>query len=224
MGRVLVPELMDGEPVGYDAIATCLRHIAAINRVSGAYRPTLDWLGRLPRQAAPLRILDVGCGYGDMLRRIAGWAAGCKVAVALTGVDRNPLAVQVAQAATPAGLPIRYRVADAFELDEWPDVVISALFAHHLDDGEVARFLRWMEHRTRLGWFVNDLHRHPLPHAVARGLAAVLPISPLVAHDAPVSVARAFTAGDWRALLATAEVSARIEWFFPFRLCVGRIR
>jgi hypothetical protein len=46
-----------------------------------------------------------------------------------------------------------------------------------------------------------------------------------VVHDGPVSIRRAFHAEDWTVLLAKAGVhQARIEAWFPFRLCVSRVR
>ncbi|MGQ9368203.1 methyltransferase domain-containing protein [Azospirillum sp. ST 5-10] len=229
--RRLVPELMDTEPVAYAEFRTCLRHLEAINRATGAYRPTLRWLDRVVARhgrGTPLRVLDAGSGHGDMLRRIHRWAARRGVAVELTGVDLNPWSARAAREAAPDGPAIRYLTADLFALpeDERPDVIVSSLFAHHLDDGQLVAFLRWMEGRARLGWFVNDLHRHAVPLAAVRAAVAVLPVSRLVVHDAPVSVARAFTRDDWTRLLAGAGLgaAARVAWFVPFRLCVGRIR
>jgi SAM-dependent methyltransferase len=217
--RRLVPELMDGA-VSEPEMADCLRQLAVINQISGAYRPTLAWLDSLPKPLPrPLRIVDVGSGQGDMLRRIAGWAARRGVAVELTGLDRNPQAARLAE-----GRDIRWVTADLFAYGEPAEVVVSSLFAHHLDDGQVVRFLRWMEERAGLGWFVNDLHRHWLPHAVVRAAAAALPVNRLVAHDAPVSVGRAFTPEDWRRLLAEAGIAASIARVFPWRLCVGRVK
>ena len=106
-------------------------------------------------------------------------------------------------------------------------MVISALFTHHLEDESLVRFLRWMEDRADLGWFSNDLHRHAISHAFARAMVATLPVNRLVVHDAPLSVARAFTRADWDRVIAEAgfapgEVS--VEWFTPFRYGVGRIK
>jgi hypothetical protein len=43
-----------------------------------SYRPLIDWLNALlpllRRTMEPIRILDVGFGYGDTLRRIERWA------------------------------------------------------------------------------------------------------------------------------------------------------
>ncbi|HEV7372431.1 methyltransferase domain-containing protein [Arenibaculum sp.] len=233
--RSFEAELMDGPGIGFDEFERCLRELERINVWTFAYRPTLAWLDRLVRRRPPgyapdrpLRILDAGCGGGDMLRRIAGWARRRGLAVELTGADLSPWSARAAGRATPPDLAIRYLTADVFDLpaaERW-DVVVCALFAHHLDDGALVRFLSWMDGRAEQGWFVNDLHRHPAAHAFARAMVASFPVGRLVAHDAPLSVARAFTRADWMRLLAAAglEGRARVEWFTPFRLCVGRVR
>lgn len=224
------PELMDTETVPFEEFRECLRHLERINRCTLAYRPTLVWLDRLAGRrrdgSRPLHILDVGFGHGDMLRRIGGWARRRGVSVRLAGVDLNPWSARAAVLATPEELAIDYRVGDVFELpDDRPvDVVVSSLFAHHLGDGDLVRFLRWMEGRAAAGWFVNDLHRHPLPYHAVRTAVRVLPVNRLVRHDAPLSVARAFTGRDWRSILHRAGITpdrAAVEWFFPFRYGVG---
>jgi SAM-dependent methyltransferase len=225
------PELMDEAGVDLVTFEHCLMDLERINRWTGAYRMTLGWLDRLvaTRALRRLEIVDVGSGYGDMLRRIRTWASRRGLDVALTGVDRNPHAAAAATRATPPAAGISYVAADVFELpdDLRPDVVISALFAHHLDDPALVRFLRWMEDRSRLGWLINDLHRHPVPYAIGRLAPSLLRMNRLVRHDAAVSVARAFTRPDWERLLEIAALgapAATVTWRFPFRYTVGRIK
>ena len=101
------------------------------------------------------------------------------------------------------------------------------LFTHHLRDPELVRFLRWTDGHARRGWLINDLHRHAVSHAFARAMVASLPVNRLVVHDAPLSVARAFTGEDWERLLADAGFApgaVSVEWFMPFRYGVGRIK
>ena len=223
-------ELMDGADVDPATFEACLRDLERINRWTGAYRITLGWLERLREvhDVRQLAVLDVGSGHGDMLRRIGAWAEARGIAVELVGIDLNPHAATAAARATPPGRPVRYVTADVFDLPPLspPDVVISALFAHHLDDQELIRFLCWMEERARLGWLINDLHRHPLPYQIARWTPRLLRMNRLVRHDAAVSVARAFTGRDWERLLARAGLArlAEVSWCFPFRYAVGRIR
>jgi 2-polyprenyl-3-methyl-5-hydroxy-6-metoxy-1,4-benzoquinol methylase len=231
--RSRAAELMDSEEVGFEEFRHCLRDLQRINVWTLAYRPTLSWLDRLVRVRGrperPLRVLDVGFGHGDMLRRIARWAEGQGVAVELAGVDINPWSARAARLATPPGLAVDYRVSDLFDLpeDERWDVIVSALFAHHLDDAALVRFIGWMERRASVGWFVNDLHRHPIPYWFVRGMVRALPVNRLVVHDAPVSVARAFTRRDWCGVLAAAGLAGEavaVEWYLPFRYGVGRVK
>jgi SAM-dependent methyltransferase len=229
--RSTAAELMDAEPVDLASFENCLRDLERINRWTRSYALTLRWLDRVLAQHEPRRLLlvDIGSGYGDMLRRIAVWAQRRGVGLDLVGIDRNPQAAIVAARATPSGHPIRYLTADVFEVpDELrPDIVISALFAHHLDDDQLVRFLCWMEGRARLGWLINDLHRHVLAYRVARRAPELLRMSSLVRHDAAISVARAFEKRDWQRLFQAAalgEPPPTVRWHFPFRYAVSRIK
>lgn len=225
------PELMDVEEVDLATFEACLQDLERINRWTGAYRITLSWLDRL-REIHGVRrlvVLDAGSGYGDMLRRIGAWGQARGVRLDLVGVDRNPHAAAAAARATSPAPAVRYITADVFDLPPSlrPDVVVSALFAHHLDDCQLVRFLRWMEARARLGWLINDLHRHPLAYGIARWTPALLQMNRLVRHDAAVSVARAFARRDWQRLLGEAGLATpptQVRWCFPFRYAVGRIR
>ena len=235
--RSRAKELMDTERVDLATFEACLKDLERINRWTGAYRITLRWVERL-RTVHGLRrlvLVDVGSGYGDMLRRIAAWGEARGVALDLIGVDLNPHAATLAARATPpmpAVRPapaIRYLTADVFELSPalCPDAVISALFAHHLDDEQLVHFVRWMEASARLGWLINDLHRHPLAYGIARWVPRLLRMNRLVRHDAAVSVARSFARRDWERLLAEAGVAGApttLSWCFPFRYAVARIK
>src|SRR5437899_859330 len=97
--RLDQPELMD-EVSDYGAYSTLIRGLSRIDRYVLAHRPTFRFLSRvvasLPNDFRPLHIVDVGCGDGDLLRRIARWARRRRRRVLLTGVDLNPLAIQAA--------------------------------------------------------------------------------------------------------------------------------
>jgi SAM-dependent methyltransferase len=227
------PELMDDASSDYDTFRDCLVDLARVNRLTLAYRPTLGFLdglwraGRLPHDR-PLRILDAGSGYGDTLRQVARWARRRGVAVALEGVDLSPWSALAARHATLPGDAIRWHTGDVLEYrpDAPADLIISSLFTHHLQEDALLRFLRWMENTAVLGWFVNDLHRHPLPYHLFARASRALRMHRFVQHDGPVSIARGFTTAEWRGLLAQAGISpaaAKVEWWMPFRLCVTRL-
>ena len=218
-----LPELMDGD-CSYEDFRDCLRSLEKVNRWLLGYRPTLAWLERLPRdQREPIHIVDVGSGGGDLLRQIAHWARRRKVAVQLTGIDLNPYATCVAVASTPKDLGIKWVTGDAmlYRSENKIDIIVSSLTAHHLENEEVAAFIKWMEKGVQLGWFINDLERAEWSYRMFRWV----PWHPIVRHDGPVSFRRAFREEDWVRLLAVAKVSREavtLERWRPGRLCVGR--
>jgi 2-polyprenyl-3-methyl-5-hydroxy-6-metoxy-1,4-benzoquinol methylase len=227
--RAELDELMDG-PCSYEELRDCLRDIAKVNRLTMAYRPTTLWLERImdsKSSSEPLRIVDIGCGYGDMLRRIERWSAKRGVAVRLIGVDLNADAVRAAREVTEAGSTIEWIAGDVYSCAPAAeaDVVISSLVMHHLSEAEIVRFLGWMERTVRVGWFINDLHRQAVPYYLFRALAAGAGWHPFVRNDGPVSIRRSFVPEDWRRMLAAAGVTAAtIAEYRPARLCVGRIK
>jgi 2-polyprenyl-3-methyl-5-hydroxy-6-metoxy-1,4-benzoquinol methylase len=224
--RAELSELMDG-PCSYEELRDCLRDIAKVNWLTGAYRPTIQWLDRVADSTSisrALRILDVGCGYGDMLRQIERWAATRGIAVELIGVDLNEDAVRAAREAS-AGSGIEWIHGDAYSCAVEADVVISSLLTHHLAEAEIVQFLAWMESSARLGWFVNDLHRQAVPYYFFRTVAPLMGWHRFVRNDGPVSIRRSFVPEDWRRMLADAGVGGvEIVEYRPARLCVGRLK
>lgn len=224
------PEWMDTETVTPADFAACLADLAVVNTVTLARAPTVAFMRRVVRglpPGAPLRVLDVGYGEGDMLRRIHRWGTRRGLRLELSGVDLNPWSAPAARAATPADMDIEYRTGNLFDLPPGGyDVVLSSLFTHHLGDDEVVRYLRWMEASAARGWFVNDLHRHWIAYHGFRALSTVAGWHRFVRHDGPLSVARSFRRAEWHALLRQAGLGgvAEVRWHVPFRFCVGRVR
>ena len=219
-------EQMDADDLDPGVYAEVVGDLARVNAVTLAARPTLAFLRRCAARQRQLRILDVGFGDGDMLRRIARWAGKRQVAIELVGVDLNPRSEAAARAHTPRDLPIHYITGDHADLagERW-DCVISSLVAHHMSSDQLVAFLRWMEAHARVGWLVNDLHRHRFAYAGWPLLAGLARWHPIVRHDGHLSIARSYRAHEWSPLLAEAGIEgARVFRAFPFRLCVERLR
>jgi SAM-dependent methyltransferase len=228
--RAQLTELMD-EPCSRELMRACLQDLARTNRWTFTHRPTLHWLNTIvdatPHLPSPLRILDVGSGYGDSLREIEQWAAKRRIAVELTGVDLNPDSAVIAAEAGPVSSRIQWVSADIFDYTpaEPVHVVLSSLFTHHLAGADIIRFVRWMEEHATLGWFVNDLSRAPIPYHLFRAFSKVTRMHHFVQHDGPVSIARSFIPEEWRSMCVEAglrEPQFQIESYIPARLCVSR--
>lgn len=223
-------EQMDA-PCSRDELRACLRDLARLNRWFLGYRPLLRWLDSIFAALAikPLHIVDVGCGYGDALRRVERWARARGVAVELTGIDLNPDAVAIATEATPPASAIRWVAADIFswQPDKPIHLVVSSLFTHHLAEPDLIRFLKWMELHAEFAWFVNDLSRAAVPYHLLRIFSKLAGLHPFVQHDGPVSIARSFIPEDWQRMCAAAGLNPdafSIQPSKPGRLCVSRIK
>ncbi len=230
-----LPEWMD-EPCPYETFRDCLRDLGSVNRWTLGHRPTLGFLQEVVESHRglehPLRIVDVGSGGGDALRRIALWARRERLALELVGVDLNPYATRAAvefSAGDPRFRDVQWCTGNAYTepAAQRPDVVMSSLMTHHMKDGEIVDFLRWMETQASFGWFVNDLLRSPRAYRWFGVLARLMRWHPFVRHDGPVSFRRAFRTEDWERLLRAAEIpleAVRFSQPVPGRLCLTRMR
>ncbi|MGY4394940.1 2-polyprenyl-3-methyl-5-hydroxy-6-metoxy-1,4-benzoquinol methylase [Sphingomonas sp. UYAg733] len=223
--RAQAEELMDAEDLDAGIYADVVGDLARVNVVTMAARPTLDFLKRGVCGITRFRLLDVGFGDGDMLRRIARWAQRSGIAAELVGVDLNPRSALAARAHTPDGMDIEYVTGDYADHAEGWDFVISSLVAHHMTHGQLIGFLRFMEAKAAKGWQVNDLHRHGFAYRGFPILATLARWHPIVRHDGQLSIARSYRPAEWRPILAEAGITdARVKRVFPFRLCVERLR
>lgn len=226
--RLEAEELMDADDLPAETYAAVVRDLAHVNTVTLARRPTLGFLARATRGRdlrTPLRLLDVGFGDGDMLRTIARWARRRAAPLVLTGIDLNPRSEAAARAHGRAALPIRWLTGDYADLGTEPwDIVISSLVAHHMSHAELVAFLRFMEEHARIGWLVNDLHRHAISYYGFPLMAAAFRWHPIVRADGRTSIARSYRPAEWPPILAEAGITgAQVRRRLPLRLCVERL-
>jgi len=233
--RAILEEEMDG-PCSYENLRGCLRHLAIVNRITRAHRPILRWLNQVAEarrrtspRAAPLKIVDVGCGYGDMLRRIERWARRRGVAVELVGIDVNAHSVRAAHEATSATSDIQWVDGDVYCRPETAEADVFTLsgVTHHLSEPEIVRLLARMERASRVGWFIADLHRKPVPYRVFNLFMRGPWWHPYIHPDGLASIRRSFLAEDWVRMCAAAGLDAgavEIREHRPARLCVERMK
>lgn len=70
-------EILDGR-IETGELAKILGDLARFNGAMMGHWPVLRWLDRAVRNIPPdqpLTLLDIGCGYGDLLRAVRRWAS-----------------------------------------------------------------------------------------------------------------------------------------------------
>jgi SAM-dependent methyltransferase len=222
--RATAEELMDDLTLASDDLRRNLDELETINTWLGGYAPILDALERLrPHFPAgrSLRLADLGSGGGDTLRQIARWARRRNVSVELVGIDANPFMLDYASQRSLAYPEISFQQADIFssEFQQLPfDILTASLFCHHFSSAQLTAMLPRWQQQAQLAVIINDLHRHPLAYYSIHWLTRLFRGSYLVQHDAPLSVARAFTRHEWEQLLQEANITRyTLRWRWAFR-------
>ena len=222
--RRLEPEWMDDPDVAPRAHRLALAGLARINRASGVARTIWNSIEQVIRDhpGRRVRILDLACGSGDLTVALARLAARRGISIELDAADVSPTALhETSRRAADAGFDVRPHRLSALRdpLPDGCDVIVCALFLHHLTAADATMLLRRMADAARRLVVVNDLERSIGGYLVARVGTRLLSRSPIVHNDGPASVAAAFTLDETRALAAEAGlVDADVRRVWPFRL------
>jgi 2-polyprenyl-3-methyl-5-hydroxy-6-metoxy-1,4-benzoquinol methylase len=208
-----------------------MNELEFINAHLGGHRITIAGLKKFLTKHAgshrPLIIGEIGCGGGDNLLAIHTWCKQKGIPLQLLGIDINPHCIEVAKNKlaniSASFICSDYQMADLSETQ--PDILFSSLFCHHFTEDELVSMLVWMKAHACHGFFINDLHRHPLAYYSIKLLSSLFSRSYLVRNDAPLSVLRGFRREEWLALLAKAGItdfSLQWKWAFRYLLTVEK--
>jgi 2-polyprenyl-3-methyl-5-hydroxy-6-metoxy-1,4-benzoquinol methylase len=159
-------------------------------RVAELLKPILGAL-RAGGVQNPIRIVDIGCGTGFVVRWLAA-SGSLGNDVALLGVDFNVALLNEAQRlAQIENLRCKFEVANAFQLDEPATVFISTGILHHFRDQDLSYLLQ--QHcRPETCAFVHfDFHSSPMAPLGSWLFHAVRMREPLAKHDGVLSAVRA---------------------------------
>lgn len=223
-------EILDGR-VDAGELAKILADLARFNGAMMGHWPVLQWLNRATKNIPteqPLTLLDIGCGYGDLLRAVRRWANKRGRPMTLIGVDLSPQVVEIARNATDVADDIVYHAADIFNFaaSDPIDFATTSLVTHHLSDDMIVRFLRWMEAHARKGWVIYDLQRSVVPFYFIALAGVLLRLHAVVTYDGRISVARSLTREEWERAIAQAGIPSHavdLRWFM-FRFAIGRLK
>ncbi|MBI4391615.1 MAG: methyltransferase domain-containing protein [candidate division NC10 bacterium] len=218
-------ERMDAPDLPAAQLAGALRNLTWLNRCFGGFRVAADFTARhlaaIPGRT--LTLLDVATGGADipvgLVRRAR--AAGRRLRV--IALDLHPQTLAFARQASAPFPEVTLVRGDARALplrDRSVDFALCNLSLHHLDDGGALQTLKEMARVSRVALLVNDLRRSRLGLVLTTLLLRWCP-NPLTRVDGPLSIRRAFTLEEVRALAARAGLAgarARRRAWFRFAL------
>jgi ubiquinone/menaquinone biosynthesis C-methylase UbiE len=200
-----------------------------VNRVAGGTAIVLRHLPGLlehvPRDCSA-EILDLATGGGDIPRALVTWAERHSRPLQVTATDRSPEILAEARR-TLGGIPgMTFMVCDARAVPRPElsfDVVLCSLALHHFVPGEAVQVLHEMDRLSRIGFILNDIRRSYAGYLAAWAASRIATRNRLTRHDMPLSVLRAYTPDELRALLRQAGIlDATVTTHPLFRMAAVR--
>ena len=224
-------ELLDGPLDDPEALAGNLRDLRRFNRMFGGVELSRRAIAALVGDTEDVTLLDVGTGGGDIpialiadARRHGRW-------LKITAVDARPEVLTAARIARPlvAVVPgLTMTLGDGRSLtypDRTFDVVHASMLVHHLSRTDAVGLFQEMSRVARRGIVVNDLARGVRPWVGAWLASHLLTTNRYTRYDAPLSVRRAYSPDEVRAMLAEAGLQpvAEIHGFAGHRYAMAAI-
>lgn len=208
--RTTQHEILDDHEPEQAVVDRIYAFLTMVNRRFGGAQATIDRFEELSRAWKPgerIEVLDIASGAADVPRALIQWGRERGFDVRVTALDISRSALDYARRAGPPDPRLRLLCADItqpFCVDRSFDYVTSALFFHHLTDAQVIDVLRLSDRLARRGIVVNDLVRSRRAWVLTWLLT--WPFHPILHHDGPLSVRRAFTPDEIVALARQAGV------------------
>ena len=223
--RSLETELMDDLELYNSELYQTLHQLDSINR----------WLGesngfsksivsairkRISENESSILVMDIGCGSGDLLRRIHNELSREELRrVRLIGIDANPNIVEYAKSKSEGyDLSIECKnVLEKADVFEKADIVLSTLFFHHFNESQITDIVSNFR-KDGTQFIINDLQRSTLAVFLFRLISVPFGLSRMAKNDGVISIKRAFTKKELEELFGSMNVSdLKISWRWAFR-------
>lgn len=222
--RSLQKELLDRDDIPPADLFQNLRELDFINHWLGGYDISFAALKRVLQKGRRYTLVDIGCGGGDTLKRIAHWNRKAGFSLDLYGIDLKSDCIAYAeenlQDSRVTLICDDYR--NTYQHLQQVDIIHACLFCHHLTQADLIGLVQFaMSNRAVL--VINDLERNPVAHYSIKFLTRLFSKSYLVKNDAPLSVLRGFKKKEWLEILkqsGATRFSVRNKWAFRHEVIV----
>jgi 2-polyprenyl-3-methyl-5-hydroxy-6-metoxy-1,4-benzoquinol methylase len=221
--RSNAPEMMDDFAMEGEVLKDALDKIAKINQLLGGNKVTLQGLTQLLKYSSTktIRILDVGCGNGDLLRTLAKYAQQHHYNFQLHGIDANAFTIKYAESLSIKYPNITYHCTDILKepvIKDQYDIILCTLTLHHFKNDEIIKLLANFSKQCKLGFVINDLHRNAIAYYLFYALCFLFRLNDMSREDGLVSILRGFKRADFKLYSKQLHFKNEIlKWKWAFR-------
>jgi 2-polyprenyl-3-methyl-5-hydroxy-6-metoxy-1,4-benzoquinol methylase len=222
--RTEAPEIMDDFLLEGEELREALDKIAKINQLLGGNKLTIEGLKKiLPKSDTnvEITIVDVGCGNGDMLRKIADFGIKNGYNFKLLGIDANQFTINHAISLSDEYTSISYLCEDIFKMNFATlnsDIIVCTLTLHHFKESDIINILTVFKKNAKRGLVINDLQRSAVAYRLFQLLCLLFQLNTMSRTDGLVSILRGFKKYE---LIAFSEKlnfkKYNIQWKWAFR-------
>lgn len=226
------PETMDDFTMEGEILRDALDKIAKINQLLGGNQLTLRSVQNLIRNISKsneIRIVDVGCGNGDMLRTLADFGLKNKLNFQLIGIDANAFTISHARKLSKKYANIAYQCEDIFDesFEELKyDIILCTLTLHHFKEDEIIHLLGVFNRNSKIGIVVNDLQRSAVAYRLFEALCFVFRLNDMSREDGLISILRGFKKEeliDFSEKLNFSNYKIHWKWAFRYQWIISKI-
>lgn len=214
-------ELMDDPACDARALDRTFRRFAVVNALVSGWRAV--WRTHVVPALPPsgrARVLDLGCGGGDLARSLVRWAGSDGFSVEVVGVDPDERAITAARRSATRGVTFRQASStDLVAAGERFDVVVSNHVLHHLDDTARVAFLADSEQLATGRSLHSDIRRSRQAYRAYALASPLLSAGTFVRVDGLRSIRRSFTVPELQGVLPAGW---RAERAAPHRVLAVR--
>ena len=216
-------EIMDDFELQGNELHKLLTDLKNVNILLGGNNITLNGIQQLITKEEAhktIKILDVGCGDGAMLRKIAKWGNIKGYRFELIGIDANPHILKEAKNRSKHYTNISFKQINVFdENKEFPeiDIALCTLFLHHFSDAAITQLVSKLTTHTKIGIVINDLQRSKLAFVLFKLFRIVFIKTKIAKFDGLVSIARSFKKNELLHMSKFIQGNHNIQWKWAFR-------
>jgi ubiquinone/menaquinone biosynthesis C-methylase UbiE len=215
-------EIMDDLSDSSESLFRALKELDIINKWLGGNSVTLSAVKKFLKKSPPKvwHIADLGCGSGEMLKKIVDIARQNNIKVLCYGFDANPHVISYATKHCISYPEISFHaeniLSEGFKARKF-DLMLCTLFLHHFNEDTLVSLFNQFKAQAKT-LIINDLHRHWFAYYSIKWITKLFSKSTMVQNDACLSVWRAFKKTDLTNILRKAQiVRYELKWRWAFR-------
>lgn len=222
--RTIADEVMDDFELSGHELRNTLKDLDKINRWLGGNKITIDGLKEILERKKPqgkIKIVDTGCGSGNVLREIAIFGRKKGLSFELIGIDANPHAVKIAQEWSVDYPEISFLEMNLFSEDfetMEKDIILCTLTLHHFRDEQIRHLLKNFAGSVKIGVVINDLQRSATAYRLFQAFCTVFIDNEIARKDGLISILRGFRRKDLNSYAHDLKVKyQKVNWKWAFR-------